>query len=1502
VNRIKNNIFSNILSILVLFTFLSSNLTIANGTELSYQNISPPWIMAASPSPGREAFQRQVLSHWTYNYVFLTISKFLLEKRGETEELKSFLKEALSGREKEIRDMYVFIDEVTVARDKVRILFKKDGKRGVAEIWRAPENEDQKFVIMIRPDEVNASGIGEGQDKDRRFDISRMSVASLSLEGFIPELKEKEAIEANTRGGLGAYDGDKQEGLARIGAAGMGFQPGYALGSIDGEITKVDYKKLAEEGIIEAVDTGDEALEVWAGAEDNLVTGEHYDNNVKTRVEVYRVNRGGTWKYIFVSDVFDRLYADGFLHRFMQQVVFGKAVYVFMKKHNVRPDIIHLNETPPVVAAMLIRADENFNDTAIVYTNHTLVPAGFHDQRFSRRRIGLDVGRMEYLMGLPENKVDNFRKFFMRNGNTVDFCHAAMKIADVINAVSDEHAERTVKLFRDEYGVDLEGKVIGVLNGSGEEWVSAGLKDLMEKGSLPTADEIWENHEANKGEVYEEIEERTGIKLDPKKLTMWAVRRIVEYKSQYPVLRFIVYILCSSKEESFTRERLMELWRRDMPALSGKYAGKVYNKDIERTAEHILDRLFAGRDTINGLDMQLVIGGPEYEKDWGRQFRKWMRDIPEINGNVVFLENHEPSLLYTQAIASDICINMPRPFEEACGTSDQRSARNGGVNIALMGAGPVEWMREYNEKTGNGSGFFIGPYLRETGDGAEADLKSFYNNAPVDVLLKAEKASGLFRRRSKLKWKGLMLNAFMDSTFGLDKKAVTAYAMEERYASLVYRNAIAERRGIDSVRKKERTLLEQLLEPDMEKEPVKYTAYKVAGLIGKDNIDDAVREFCIKYLSSNEEGNDFTVKMFNMLISAADKDKGVIGRIREFSKGIKQEIREVITDPEALWYFQNIIGQAVVILSAVEDGIKGAGEMRVTNDSGNMLQAGDKDRGQSFIDESSIPTGLGSAGAEGMPGAYDRGYETFKKLGDNILEDLVYGRDRFEEALASKESFIMYRMVHGLLPVAEGIEKYTKNGLISTFHKTVFLRDFVSGSYQTTSTGPGHFQGLQLDVKQVTAGLGIQFNVKYNSKGEMIKVLAQYIKEGDFFYALPGCVDYMVNLGDLEFNDFSVKLSKEAATKFNPDIDFKTEGVLESVSKKVSKKAPYVVGMIGKELLILNNMEEQPKLKWIDEPDASVLTTGRSFDLTSLYKAINSESNWRRFTGSDSKTEGIAYNAYKRSEGKVGARFPIMSQDVVRGIMERTEELPAAPSSLYFGKMGTMTYLEENSGFLSQLQKKVNTSPKLIRLPLEILAKMDKEDAAKLIEGIQQTAYGHIELYSSQEMITPDESVYLKYGVHKKDLPEGFLENRSNTITLIPVFQNNSIEAQDISIDKIGGIRAEDTIILPTGICHDMAGVARSVILGLRLAELSGGQIDGEFLDETLAQYKAFCEFYGIKEFGVNKHDLAALVIGNINDVVKAMNKLIKYMPIMPLNTEEIREIYEGVHEVLTRA
>lgn len=662
-------------------------------------------------------------------------------------------------------------------------------------------------------------------------ELAGKTMFTISLEGNIPEFSAWPNIQnANTKGGLGAYFGDKFEGLDRIGMIASGAQPGYMF---DRDGNYVDYDELAQAGALKEVKFAED-IAVWTWIQEDhvlfdLINGHNWirgkeswdffkdwcikqtDGNILIRIKVYEVVRKGVKRYIFVSPVFDKLYTEDRNHRFSQEVSFGKAAYQFLKKMNFVPDILHLNEGHAVVAASEMRADPKFDRTSIVATDHTPVEAGH--EKFE----GADINRMTYILGEGCNI---FRDKFIRlknGGCVVDFSSAVIELADVRNGVSKEHADVTAKLFegimREKTGADSSVSIIPVLNGSGDVWVNEKLLKYQAAGEIPTEDELYDIHEEAKAQVaFKEIELRTGVKLDPNKLTNWMVRRLTEYKSQYPMLRFLAHIMCADTDQTFTREQLMDIWQRDilshMDPGDGSEWKRPYNQDLHNKLPDILKNIFTGRKVIHGLGMQVVIAGPEYESHWVSEFKRWM-ELPGLKGRFVYVPQSDTQMLKMQAIGSDICTNMPRPLDEACGTSDQRAGRNGGVAISPAGMGSVEWITNYNSSTQDGSGFLFGSFTAHDEYGKRvAKWDSFYKTGPGRLLRKCKIASNLFYktdedgRPDKSDWKHLMFNSYTASTYGVyvdrggnlvKKKSVTAQAMEERYARDVYLPAVLEK-------------------------------------------------------------------------------------------------------------------------------------------------------------------------------------------------------------------------------------------------------------------------------------------------------------------------------------------------------------------------------------------------------------------------------------------------------------------------------------------------------------------------------------------------------------------------------------------------------------------------------------------------------------------------------------------------------------------------------------
>jgi starch phosphorylase len=668
-------------------------------------------------------------------------------------------------------------------------------------------------------------------------ELAGKTILSISLEGNIPEFAAWPRIQnANFKGGLGAHYGDKFEGFDDIGMDAAGIQPGYLFDN-NGEY--IDYQELVNAGVLEEVRLP-QPVEVWTwiredGILNNLINGtvriagedregffrewcsRQADGNALLKVKFYRIVRNGARRYIAVSPVWDRLYTEDGNHRFSQEVVFGKAVYAYCKATGFAPDILHVNEGHAVVAASEMRTDPFFDRTVISVTDHTPVEAGH--QMFDRG----DINRITYVLGQGGAR---FREKFvrLRRGRwIVDFSDAVIELADIRNGVSREHASVTTRLFagilREKFGVDTGIEIIPVLNGSGDVWVNEELLAFMRAGRIPTEDELYEiNERAKNDRALREVEARTGVKLDASRPTDWFVRRIVEYKSQYPMLRFIVHVMCADREEVFTREKLMQIWKRDIlthlvsgsETDMGREAGFFYYQNLERHLPLILDGIFAGRSEIRGLGMQIVVGGPEYERHWVNEFRRWMQ-LPALKGRFVYVPDSDTTLLKMQAIGSDICTNNPRDFDEAAGTSDQRRARNGGVTISENGAGPVEWVTDYDADKRDGSGFLAGPFLwRGPNQELMPDWDRFYSEGPGAFLRRTEAAADIFYRKDaegrpdKSEWKRLMHNAYCASNYGayidrqgrlVVKKAVTARAMEERYARDVY--AAGLRKGPD---------------------------------------------------------------------------------------------------------------------------------------------------------------------------------------------------------------------------------------------------------------------------------------------------------------------------------------------------------------------------------------------------------------------------------------------------------------------------------------------------------------------------------------------------------------------------------------------------------------------------------------------------------------------------------------------------------------------------------
>ncbi len=583
--------------------------------------------------------------------------------------------------------------------------------------------------------------------------LSDKLFVTVSMEGYIPELTG-DAREANTKGGLGVYFGDKLEGLHAIGLNNaFGCMPMYhqrlKQDVCDGRQVVFYHEVSYENQPVSPLmgrDGQPVSLEVWGFDTNNP------NQEVRYLATVHQINRGGTTLYMFnCPEVFDVLYPDnathhnrGRRHRFLQETVFAQCVTKLFRYLDVIPDAMLINEGHVAIAAAMTYGDPMYAKTAIIYTNHTVVPAGL--EVFDVGELAdNDIARARYIMRFPPNSWQSlWKKFIVETDGKVmiDFSKGALEICSAANAVSAEHARVTRALFPHQ-----KKHITPILNGSGDSWVQKDLLDMERHGITPAPSHLLEFSRRGKAEAIDAIQQRTagmtnqqgdvicadGIKLDINKPTMWLVRRMVQYKSQLPILQDIVRAVCADRDD-WVETRFG--WTR-------------------------------------GLGMQVVVGGiaPQHshEEQWIEEFVRWM-EIPELRGRFVFVPGCDSELLRLQAVGADICLNCPQPNKEACGTSDQRSARNGNLNIAVYSGGPPEYLED------NKSGMLIGPYIHN---------QEFYEMAPKDILDKLTILSELYygQGQGDTRWQAMKLQAYTAS------RKVTAKAMEARYA-YVYRQAI----------------------------------------------------------------------------------------------------------------------------------------------------------------------------------------------------------------------------------------------------------------------------------------------------------------------------------------------------------------------------------------------------------------------------------------------------------------------------------------------------------------------------------------------------------------------------------------------------------------------------------------------------------------------------------------------------------------------------------------
>lgn len=420
--------------------------------------------------------------------------------------------------------------------------------------------------------------------------------------------------------------------------------------------------------------------------------------------------------------------------RVVQEMLLGIGGIRLLRKLGIKPHVFHLNEGHSAfltleLARQLMQSQMlNFTEAAslvreqCVFTTHTPVAAGNDefDVTLIRKCFGLayaeELGLTEAeFLGLgrvePENSHDRF-----------GLTPLAIRMCRSSNGVSHKHGEVSRALWQKLFpGCSVDKvPITHVTNGVhaptwvapliralyekyvGEDWAHRVLDRVFWEDSVATIfdEELWLAHtllkqrlvafirhrsfhaRLNRSESMEYTESARTM-FDPTALTIGFARRIAGYKRWSLLLT--------------DPPRLLRLLNDEARPVQFVFAGKAHPQDNE--AKFIL-----------------------------QQLAQWKYD-PLVRHRAVFLQDYDQEIARQLVQSVDVWLNVPRRPLEASGTSGEKVAMNGGLNLSILDGW---WLEAYDGTNGFGIGGTSEP---EAGtDVDQQDAESLYRVLEEEVV------------------------------------------------------------------------------------------------------------------------------------------------------------------------------------------------------------------------------------------------------------------------------------------------------------------------------------------------------------------------------------------------------------------------------------------------------------------------------------------------------------------------------------------------------------------------------------------------------------------------------------------------------------------------------------------------------------------------------------------------------------------------------------------------
>lgn len=508
-------------------------------------------------------------------------------------------------------------------------------------------------------------------------------------------------------GGLGILAGDHLKSASDLGlplvAVGLLYHHGYFRQHLrrDGW----------QEEAYQQINVGDLPMQLVRTRDGEPVRIDLFVRGRNVRVQAWRVEVGRVPLYLLDTNVegnheIDR-YITGHLYggdretRCVQEMVLGIGGVRLLRELEIEPHVFHLNEGHSAFLTLeltreLTESGVEFEEAArrvrsrCAFTTHTPVAAG-HDE-FVAGLIQKTFGEGYWeSLGLSRDEFLNLGR--VKEGDDEELfglTPLALRMCRSSNGVSRKHGEVSRELWNKmwpERHID-NVPISHVTNGvHAPTWVSPMLRSLFEERVGSGWTEVLHDAEAWSRAV-------DGISDEE----LWKVRRLQRKRLVAFVRERLYQTRLQQHEPRQWAEAALRMF--DPDALTIGFARRVaaYKRwgliltDPERVRRMLLDP---------ARPVQLVFAGKAHPQDQGaklilQQIAQWELD-PEIMQRAVFLQDYDQEVARQLVQSVDVWMNVPRRPLEASGTSGEKVALNGGLNLSVLDGW---WLEGYDGQNG----------------------------------------------------------------------------------------------------------------------------------------------------------------------------------------------------------------------------------------------------------------------------------------------------------------------------------------------------------------------------------------------------------------------------------------------------------------------------------------------------------------------------------------------------------------------------------------------------------------------------------------------------------------------------------------------------------------------------------------------------------------------------------------------------------------------------------